>query len=415
MFTEKPLKVFVALAVLSFVGLLILQQSLTFHRVAMFIQDPSKKPSRVRNRFKLQNAKSEEGSYLGSRELGNEYDHNQELNIDSSIGIPVSQTLKETVEHRSSVSFKEAHEVSKSLEKQKSRMSSPKTLSKLNSPEQQTTSPSLDRRSRLPKALIIGFSKCGTAALRTFLTIHPDVISPILELRYFTEYYSKGPEWYRRQMPPSTEEQLTIEKTPAYIMTNESLTRIQDFDPKIKLIVIVRDPIVRLQSQYAHVFCHTKPSLWPPFKHWWNEKPHDQRIIHFSYYAWYIRQVYNQFPREKVLILSEDDMERNPLPVLKEAEGFLGLRPAYTDDMFVFNKEKGFYCFNTRSRLFPRVLRLVKVNRFTGCLGGDKGREHPPIGKNYLEHLRQVIRPLNEELFSLIGKRFQWDNFKKKP
>ncbi|GFR67087.1 heparan sulfate glucosamine 3-O-sulfotransferase [Elysia marginata] len=382
MFTGKAVKLFVTVAVFCFVILYILQQSLTYHRVSLFLQDPSKKPSRVRNHLKLQNAKlQDESGTLGSN---------------TATGILGA---------------------SNGLELQTPPVSSGETTSNPNNlGKQQTASPpALEKRPRLPKALIIGFSKCGTAALRTFLTIHPDVVSPIPEVRYFTLYFSNGPEWYRKQMPPSTKDQLTIEKTPAYIMTNDSLRHIKKFNPKIKLIVIVRDPIVRLQSQYAHEFVHTDPSRRPPFKRWWNEKPDDRRIIHFSYYARYIRQVYTMFPKNQVLVLSEDDMERNPLPVLREAEKFLELRPAYSDDMFVFNETKGFHCFNTQSELFPRVLTLVQVKNTTGCLGGNKGREHPEIGDSYLQHLVEVIRPLNEELFQLIGKRFQWDNFEPEP
>ncbi|GFS11406.1 heparan sulfate glucosamine 3-O-sulfotransferase 3A1 [Elysia marginata] len=395
-----------ALVVFSFAGSLVLQQFLTFHRVPVFLQDPAKKPSRVRNSLKLNTAKLQGDLSFSLETFYDNKSHDQETEIGSSIA--TLQTRKDTGNHKISVPSTEIPGSIYSLRKQAS------SSSYQSNSGQQKASLSLDRRPRLPKALIIGFSKCGTAALRTFLTIHPDVVSPVLELRYFTLYYAKGIEWYRKQMPPSTKEQLTIEKTPAYIMSQESLRRIRGFDPKIKLIVIVRDPIVRLQSQYAHEFSHTTASFRPSFKQWWNEKPDDRSIINVCHYARYIRPVYDLFPRRQVLILSEDDMERNPLSVLKEAERFLELRPAYSDDMFVFNKEKGFHCFNTRSKLFPRVLTLVQVNRFTCCLGVDKGREHPQIGEDYLEHLIHVIRPLNEELFDLIGKRFQWKSFKDK-
>ena len=362
MITTNSVKVFLVLAVFSLFGFIVLHETLTFTRVAMYLRDPSKKPSRVRNHIILQDAKSPQRSPVSSSEANHGSDNfSQQQSPDSSI-------------------------------------------------LQQTSPDSSVKRPRLPKALIIGFSKCGTAALRTFLTIHPDVVSPIPELNFFTLYHSKGLEWYRKQMPPSTEQQLTIEKTPSYIRTNESLQRIHEYNPEVKLIVIVRDPIVRLQSQYTHVSVHIKDV--PPFKKFWSEKPHDRSVINFSNYAKDIRHAYNLFPKDQLLVLSEDDMERDPLSVLKEAEEFFQLRPAFTNDMFVFDKTKGFHCFNTRSKLFPRVLRLVQVNRFTGCLGRDKGREHPEIGEEYMEHLREVIRPLNEDLFDLIGKRFEWENFK---
>ena len=40
-----------------------------------------------------------------------------------------------------------------------------------------------DYRKRLPSALIIGASKCGTGTLLTFLNLHPDIRIPDLSKR----------------------------------------------------------------------------------------------------------------------------------------------------------------------------------------------------------------------------------------
>ncbi|GFR73950.1 heparan sulfate glucosamine 3-O-sulfotransferase [Elysia marginata] len=420
MFTEKRTKLFVALALVSFLGLLGVEQFLTSHRVAMYLRDSDRKLASAQNHSRLQDARFQRELLLiksGALASGSGDDHHGDSDTGHSAEISSSHATKDTAENMSTASSTGVPGARNSLDLQAPFVSPAKTPSSQNSlGKQQTTpsSPATDRRPRLPSALIIGFAKCGTAALRTFLTIHPDVVSPILEVRYFTLYHSKELEWYRKQMPPSTRDQVTIEKTPSYIMINQSLRRIHDFDPKIKLIVIVRDPIVRLQSQYAHEFCQKEPNHTPTFIQWLGETPERRKIARSCHYARYIRRVYNLFPRKQVLILSEDDMERNPLPVLKEAEKFLELRPAYSDDMFVFNETKGFHCFNTQSKLFSRVLELVQVKNATGCLGKSKGREHPKIEGNYLKVLKKTIQPLNEELFDLIGKRFQWDNFRDK-
>ena len=41
--------------------------------------------------------------------------------------------------------------------------------------------------SRLPQCLIVGFSKCGTSALSTFLNIHPDIVTLDWEVDYFCD------------------------------------------------------------------------------------------------------------------------------------------------------------------------------------------------------------------------------------
>ncbi|GFS27640.1 heparan sulfate glucosamine 3-O-sulfotransferase 3B1 [Elysia marginata] len=271
-----------------------------------------------------------------------------------------------------------------------------------------------ERKPRLPNCLIIGFSKCGTLALRGFLSLHPDIVSTLREIRYFTLFYKKGVEWYRNQMPPSKEGQVTIEKTPSYILDPEAIERIHEYNSSIKLIIIVRDPITRLQSIYSHTFSDDPKSLKnPTFKEWCDENlRRGQRVMHVANYAPHIEQVYKLFPKENVLVLSEEDLEENPMRVMREAEEFLGLKPSFSKDDFVYSKEKGFYCFNTSSPHYPEILESVVLNRKTGCLGSGKGREHPDIDEKFLKQLVEVIRPFNVRLFKLIGKKFSWENFK---
>ena len=270
-----------------------------------------------------------------------------------------------------------------------------------------------DNQRRLPKALIIGFSKCGTTALRAFISLHPDIVSPLEEVRFFTLNFTKGLEWYRHQMPPSTEGQITIEKTPFYIMDREALERIRAFNSSIKLIVSVRDPIGRLQSQYAHTFRNVHDaSEKPSFKTWCQGSASSEHVARFVNYASHISNVYDLFPKEQVLVLSEEALEMDPLSVMKDAEAFLGLRPSFSKYEFVFNKEKGFYCFNKTSPNYPNIINSVKLAEDTGCIGGGKGRAHPEIQEDFFKELVTAIRPYNEKLFSLIGKTFDWDNFK---
>lgn len=68
---------------------------------------------------------------------------------------------------------------------------------------------------RQPKFIIFGVKKCGTGALKTFLTYHPDLKTPG-ETYFFHAHYNKGIEWYLNQMPPIRQSQMLFEKTPNY-------------------------------------------------------------------------------------------------------------------------------------------------------------------------------------------------------
>ena len=97
--------------------------------------------------------------------------------------------------------------------------------------------------------------KCGTRALLEFLNIHPSVRKASDEVHFFDDdsKYSLGLEWYRNQMPYSLSEEVTIEKSPAYFVTESVPQRIYTMNSSTKLIVIVRDPVTRLISDYAQL------------------------------------------------------------------------------------------------------------------------------------------------------------------
>lgn len=86
----------------------------------------------------------------------------------------------------------------------------------------------------LPKALIIGVKKSGTRALLEFIRLHPDVRAAGCEVHFFDRHYSKGLKWYRRNMPPTLDGQLTMEKTPSYFITKEVPERVNKLNPNMK-------------------------------------------------------------------------------------------------------------------------------------------------------------------------------------
>ena len=87
-----------------------------------------------------------------------------------------------------------------------------------------------------------------------FIDSHPDVSSSNREVEYFNMNYEKGDEWYRLQMPlVKHAKAVTIEKSPQYMYDSELVSkRVLKMNPKMKLIVVVRDPVIRAVSQYVH-------------------------------------------------------------------------------------------------------------------------------------------------------------------
>ena len=110
----------------------------------------------------------------------------------------------------------------------------------------------------LPSFLIIGAQKAGTSALFKYLSAHPHLLpSSPKEVNYFWQdhYYEKGVDNYAQHFPKRTEEMsergfLSFEGTPLYLQDSASPARIYDFNPEIKLIVLLRNPIDRAYAQF---------------------------------------------------------------------------------------------------------------------------------------------------------------------
>lgn len=256
----------------------------------------------------------------------------------------------------------------------------------------------------LPKCLIIGFAKCGTYALMSFLSLHPNIVSPNREISFFTKHHHKGLGWYRNQMPLSLDNQITIEKTPSYILSYEALSRIRAFNASIKLIISLRDPVTRLQSAFSHAVA-TGKQLQKDFEAWLQNEDTFTRVVN---YEKHVKHVYQLFQPSQILLVAEEQLQNEPMSVMKDVESFLNLPDRFNKDLLVFNSEKGFYCFNQTSARYREVRDTLNLDHRTGCLSASKGRQHPKIRSQLLKQILVKVEPYNERLFALTGRRFNW-------
>ena len=113
----------------------------------------------------------------------------------------------------------------------------------------------------LPDFIIIGARKCGTTSLYEYLMQHHCVLPALSkELYYFDHHYEKGADWYRRNFPTRLEKWgyekalghpvITGEATPSYFYHPIAARRIAKLLPRVKLILLLREPIEAAYSAY---------------------------------------------------------------------------------------------------------------------------------------------------------------------
>uniref|UniRef100_A0A2P2ICN7 Heparan sulfate glucosamine 3-O-sulfotransferase 5 n=1 Tax=Hirondellea gigas TaxID=1518452 RepID=A0A2P2ICN7_9CRUS len=255
---------------------------------------------------------------------------------------------------------------------------------------------------RLPRALIIGVRKCGTRALIEMLNLHPDIRKSDSEVHFFEndDRYMNGLEWYRKKMPYSFDNQITVEKTPSYFVSREAPGRIRAMSASVKLLLIVRDPATRVLSDYAQILesKRYKGSSFKPFHKLVmlpNGEINDRyNAVQISQYVVHILRWLRVFPRNQLHIVDGDKLIHNPYPEMRKIEKFLNLPPKINAGNFYFNRTKGFYCM--RNETHQR------------CLADSKGRRHPYVDPGIIEALRRYFAPFNEQFYQIVGQNFSW-------
>lgn len=253
---------------------------------------------------------------------------------------------------------------------------------------------------RLPQAIIIGVKKCGTRALLEYLRLHPKVVAPGPEIHFFDRSYNKGLEWYRKQMPKSLPEQVTVEKSPSYFITPGVPQRIKNMSSSVKLLLAVRDPVQRAISDHAQSLSNGKiRTLEERVMKETNKREVDPEsyIVKIGMYARHYRQWLMHFPKSQILLVSGEELVTDPAKVMADVQKFLNLEEVINEDYFFFNETKGFPC-----------LKRDPNEAVPKCLDGSKGRPHPNVDPVVLETLRRYYKPLNEEFYKLVGTDFHW-------
>jgi len=206
----------------------------------------------------------------------------------------------------------------------------------------------------LPNLIVIGAQKCGTSALHYYLGLHPQVqMSSPKELWFFTAAedfrpeafladpgsaaerrlitgspnWSRGVEWYASHF--SAESPVRGESTPAYASPwfPGVARRMAEIAPDARLIFMARDPVERIVSQYMHARAQGRE--WRSLQQVLST-PRNPYLAR-SRYASVLRPFLERFPRERILLLRQEDLLHDRRETVREVFAFLGVDEGFWD------------------------------------------------------------------------------------
>ena len=257
----------------------------------------------------------------------------------------------------------------------------------------------------LPDFIIFGVSRSGTTSLYQYLSQHPNIEpSVVKELRFFDMYFDRGINWYRMNFPSKWQifvftklkhkKFITGEASGAYLQNPHTPKRIHNLNPNMKLILLLRNPVDRAFSHYKRKIKNGSEKLsfeeviekeksrinGEQEKMEKNEKYyspiyHSLAYITTGLYAIRLKHWLKYFSMKQILILENGEFLREPEKVYNQAIKFLDLPEWKLSTYRKFSKQDLNIEMNPKTR----------------------------------EKLLEYCKPFNEELYSLIGKRFDWD------
>ncbi|MCV6637968.1 sulfotransferase domain-containing protein [Candidatus Albibeggiatoa sp. nov. NOAA] len=185
--------------------------------------------------------------------------------------------------------------------------------------------------------LICGAQKAGTSALAKSLKEHPDIyMSEQKELHFFDNdgyFQTNQPNYenYHQHFVNAQSHQLWGEATPAYMYWQTSPQRMHQYNPHLKLIVILRNPIERAYSHWnmqQHNKAHTF-SFREALQHELSLKAQGVTehkkfsCMSRGFYSQQLQRIQQYFPKQQLLALKYDTFKNDPQQTLNLVSQFL--------------------------------------------------------------------------------------------
>lgn len=259
----------------------------------------------------------------------------------------------------------------------------------------------------LPDFIIAGAEKCGTSSLHAALAMHECIASCVTkEPSFFDIKFERGLSWYRKHFPTRIRKLhnsfrgldfMTFESTVSYIYHPHAPRRISQTLPRVKLILMLRNPVDRAYSSYWY-----RRAEWNDFEFQTFEDAikfeienniaeqerkkilDDERYPYHRYYRYsylargmyteQLENLFSYFRRDRVFIIKSEDYFKDPAKVYTEVLRFLGLKESLPDRFPV--KKKGY---------------------------------HPEMSHSTRKKLQEYFEPHNERLYQILGVKFDWN------
>ncbi len=235
-------------------------------------------------------------------------------------------------------------------------------------------------------------------------------------------FFDRGVQWYHAQMPDAPAAKVFGEYTVSYMYDPRVCTRLYQYNPSIKILVTLRDPVEMVYSWYWYNRTGLIAKLPDTFAD-------AMQIDYFRNLGLYYRNLshyFEQFDRSQIHMMLHDDIKSDAAKVLRGLFKFLGVSDSFVPDKtnqkiniakgtrFRWLQRFGGATYASLKR-FPGINRAITSRPFEKAVLSMYRRvnqvklDYPPIDDPIRNELVQYYRKDTERLSELLGRDLNWN------
>lgn len=217
--------------------------------------------------------------------------------------------------------------------------------------------------------IICGTQKGGTTALDYYLRAHREIcMANKKEVHFFDndenfKLENINYKNYHKYFNPMGHHRVIGEATPIYMYWRNSIKRIHEYNPKMKLIIILRNPIERafshwnMETEKNKEHLNFKDAMELELSNLKGQSSYQDRVRSYlsrGLYSKQIKQILECFKMENLLIIQNEKLRNLPNEVLAQISTFLSIAP------FEKNKHKNIHSRKYKKELISDEIQFLQ-------------------------------------------------------
>lgn len=169
--------------------------------------------------------------------------------------------------------------------------------------------------------------KAASEWILSCLNEHPEICATSYkEINFFNKSYNykKGLGYYYTFFKHCPNNKIKGEYTPSYMLSPQVAQLIRKNFPDVKIIACLRNPVDRAYSDYRYnIQWNGRFKIFNDFE---DTMKNDLDFVERGFYYKQLKNYFEIFPREQILILFFEDLKKNPRDFIQKIYEFLGVK-----------------------------------------------------------------------------------------